>query len=63
MLFDGEKFMWDGYTYEERAKAEEAAMNYRQKDFSARIIEHGNRFLVYTQREVTEIVLEGEGVI
>jgi len=62
-VLDGEKYMWDGYTYEEKAAADEAARKYGEDGFDARIVEDGNRYLVYTQRVVTEIVLEGDGVI
>ena len=54
-IIDGVKFMWDGYTYEDKIKGQEIEEEYRQNDFETRIIEEDGIFLVYTRREVTEI--------
>jgi len=55
MLEDSKKFMWDGLPYDERGKAEEVEKEYRGNGFETRIVEAGERFLVYSRREVTEI--------
>jgi len=58
-MIDGMKFMWDGYTYEDKPKAQEVEKEYIQNNFDTRIIEEEGNILVYTRREVTEIVIEG----
>ena len=61
-IIDGVKIMWDGYTYEDRSKAQEVEEEYKQNRFETLIIEEDGQFLVYTRREVTEIILEdGDG--
>lgn len=60
-ILDGKKCMWDGSIYENRAKAEEAENEYKQNDFETWIAEEEGKYLVYTRREVTEVVVEGEG--
>lgn len=58
-MIDGIKFLWDGYMYEDNPKAQEIGEEYKQNNFETRIIEENGKFLVYTRREVTEIVIEG----
>ena len=60
---EGKKFMWDGRTYESEEKAKEIEENYKKEGFETLIIQEGNDSLVYTRKVVTEIVLEGEGVV
>jgi len=59
-IIDSKKFMWDGETYEGMEQAEAAEENYKKENFETRIIEEEGKPLVYTRREVKEIVLEGE---
>lgn len=59
-IIDSKKFMWDGETYEGMEQAKAAEENYKKENFETRIIEEEGKPLVYTRREVTEIVLEGE---
>jgi len=57
-IVDGVKFMWDGLVYEEEAKAQETENGYKEKNFETMILEEGGNYLIYTRREVTEIVLD-----
>ena len=59
-IIDSKKFMWDGETYEGMEQAKTAEESYKKENFETRIIEEEGKALVYTRREVTEIVLEGE---
>jgi len=59
-IIDSKKFMWDGETYEGMEQAKAAEENYKKENFETRIIEEEGKPLVYTRREVKEIVLEGE---
>jgi hypothetical protein len=59
-IIEGKKFMWDGETYEAMDQAKAAEENYKKENFETLIIEEEGKPLVYTRREVTEIVLEGE---
>jgi len=57
---EGNKYMWDGAEYSTRAEAEAKVSTYETDGFETQIIEEEDKFLVYTRRVVTEIVLEGE---
>ena len=57
---DGDKYMWDGAEYGSRAEAEAKAGAYAADGFQPQVVEEEGKFLVYTRRVVTEIVLEGE---
>lgn len=59
-IINSKKFMWDGETYEGMEQAKAAEENYKKENFETRIIEEEGKPLVYTRREVKEIVLEGE---
>ncbi len=59
-IIDGKKFMWDGENYEGMEPANTAEETYKKDGFETRIIEEQGKHLVYSRREVTEIVLEGE---
>lgn len=59
-IIESKKFMWDGETYEGMEQAKAAEENYKKENFETRIIEEEGKPLVYTRREVKEIVLEGE---
>jgi len=59
-IIDGKKFMWDGETYEAMDAAKTAEEGYKKDNFETRIMEEEGKPLVYTRREVKEIVLEGE---
>lgn len=59
-IIDSKKFMWDGETYEGMDQAKIAEESYKKENFETMIIEEEGKPLVYTRREVKEIVLEGE---
>lgn len=61
--FDGEKFMWDGYSYTTEEEAKKSEKKYKEDGFDVRTIREKDHFEVYTRRVVTEIVLEGEAPI
>jgi hypothetical protein len=60
LLVEGDKYMWDGAEYASREEAEAKASVYQTDEFETQVIEEKGKFLVYTRRAVTEIVLEGE---
>ena len=59
-FFEGHKFMWDGELYETAEAAETKQKEYEANDFETQRVESEGKFLVYSRRVVTEIVLEGE---
>jgi len=56
---DGKKFMWDGQPYNSKVKAQEVISNYEKGKFETRLIKEEDKYLVYTRRVVTEVVVEG----
>lgn len=58
---DGKKFMWDKGTYSTEAEAKEKMANYEKDGFETRLVKEESKFLVYTRRVVTEIILEEGG--
>lgn len=61
--FDGEKFMWDGYSYATEEEAKKSEIKYKEDGFEVRTIKEKDHYEVYTRRVVTEIILEGEAPI
>ena len=59
-IIDGKKFMWDGETYESMDQAKEKEETYKNDKFDTRIIEEEGKPVIYTRREVTEVVVEGQ---
>jgi len=60
MFFEGDKFMWDEELYETHEAAEAKQKEYADHDFETQLVQQEGKFLVYSRRVVTEIVLEGE---
>jgi len=58
-MIESRKFMWDGLTYESEKEAEETRSKYEGDGFEAELLEEEGKYLVYTRRVVTEIVLDG----
>jgi len=58
---DGKKFMWDNRNYSAEAEAKEKMDKYEKDGFETRLVKEKGKFLVYTRRIVTEIVLEEGG--
>jgi len=57
---ENEKYMWDGAIYDTEEEAENKKTEYQEKDFQVQLFEQEGKYLLYTRRVVTEIVLEGE---
>lgn len=57
---ENEKYMWDGAIYDTEEEAENKKTEYQEKDFQVQLFEQEDKYLLYTRRVVTEIVLEGE---
>ncbi|NQT84592.1 hypothetical protein HQ563_16355 [bacterium] len=57
---ENEKYMWDGAIYDTEEEAENKKAEYQEKDFQVQLFEQEGKYLLYTRRVVTEIVLEGE---
>jgi hypothetical protein len=53
------KFIWDGEIYESSADAENKKKSYEESGFETRIYSEGGKYMLYTRREVKEIVLDG----
>ena len=58
---DGKKFMWDNRNYSTEAEAKEKMAIYEKDGFETRLVKEESKFLLYTRRVVTEIVLEEGG--
>jgi len=58
---DGKKFMWDKGNYSSEAEAKEKIVKYEKDGFETWLVKKEGKFLVYTRRIVTEIVLEEGG--
>jgi hypothetical protein len=59
-IINGKKVMWDGVVYETETEAQEVKQKYEEDNFEAELVGEEDKFLLYTRRVVTEIVLEGE---
>jgi hypothetical protein len=62
-IINGRKVMWDGMEYETEKEAQELKMKYEDDNFEVDLVEEEGKYLLYTRRVVTEIVLEGEAPI
>ena len=58
---DGKKFMWDKGNYSTETEAREKMTVYEKDGFETRLVKDQGKFLVYTRRVVTEIILEEGG--
>ncbi len=58
---DGKKFMWDKKVYAKEQEAEEKKKSYLMDDFEVLKLEEEGKYLLYTRRIVTEIILEEGG--
>ncbi len=59
-IIDDKKFMWDGEDYESESAAKENAAKYNKDGFETKLIDEGGKYIVYTRRVVSEVVVEGE---
>jgi len=60
---DGKKFMWDKGYYSTEEEAREKMARYEKDGFEAECVQENGKYLVYTRRLVTEIILEDGGQI
>ncbi|MGB6867673.1 MAG: hypothetical protein WBE11_18470, partial [Candidatus Aminicenantaceae bacterium] len=58
---DGKKFMWDKGEYSTEEEAMEKMAQYEKEGFETQLVKEENKYLVYTRRVVTEIILEEGG--
>ena len=58
-MLDSKKFMWDGKEYESEGEAKGVADEYAKEDFEVEVMEEEGKWLVYSRRVVTEVVVEG----
>lgn len=59
LIIDGYKYMWDGKEYDDKTTTNETEDSYKSENFQTKIIEDNGKFLIYTRRVVTEVVVEG----
>jgi hypothetical protein len=59
-IIDDKKFMWDGKIYDTEADAQAVETTYKNDGFETRLLKENEKYLVYTRRVVTEVVVEGE---
>lgn len=59
-MINGKKYMWDNVTHESKKEAQELMEKYKKDGFEVELIEEEKKYLLYTRRVVTEIVVEGE---
>jgi len=62
-IINGKKVMWDGVVYETETEAQEVKQKYEEDNFEVELVEEESKYLLYTRRVVTEIVLEGEAPV
>ena len=60
LISDGKKFMWDGLLYDAKEDASRAGQFYQDDGFQIRIVEEGEKFLVYTRRLVKEVAVAAQ---
>ena len=60
-IIDGKKFMWNQESYATEAEAKEKMAKYEKDGFETRHVKKESKFLIYTRRVVTEILLEEGG--
>lgn len=61
VIYEGpSKFMWDGEVYDTEAAAQAKESEYIDQGFEVRTRQQDDKFLLYTRRVVSEIIVEGE---
>ena len=58
-IIDSKKFMWDGKEYETEGEAKRVKEEYEKDEFETELLEEDGKWLVYSRRVVTEVVVEG----
>ncbi len=59
-VINGKKVMWDGVIYESEKEAQDVKQKYEKDNFEVELVEEEQKYLLYTRRVVTEVVVEGE---
>ena len=62
-IINGRKVIWDGVEYETEEEVQELKKKYEDDNFEVELVEEEGKYLLYTRRVVTEIVLEGEAPV
>ena len=62
-IINGKKVVWDGVEYETEKETQELKKKYEDDNFEVELVEEEGKYLLYTRRVVTEIVLEGEAPV
>ena len=62
-ILDSKKFMWDGQSYESEQRAKEVTAGYEGNNFEVKVIQEEDKYLIYTRRVVTQIVIEGQAPV
>lgn len=62
-IINGRKVMWDGIEYETEKEAQDVKKKYEDDNFEVELVEEEGKYLLFTRRVVTEIVLEGEAPV
>ena len=60
IYLESKKFMWDGEEYASSAEAKARAGEYSKENFEVHVAEEEGKTYLYTRREVTEVVVEGQ---
>jgi len=55
---EGKKFMWDSGFHVTETEAKEKIADYEKEGFETYLIDEDGKYLIYTRRIVTEIILE-----
>ncbi|UCC70968.1 MAG: hypothetical protein JSV86_11260 [Gemmatimonadota bacterium] len=56
-FFEGKKYLWDGEEYDSEAKAKEVEQQYAGNGFEVRLCREEEKYLLYTRRVATEVVV------
>ena len=54
------KVMWDGVVYETEKEALDTKKKYEDDNFEVELVEEEGKYLLYTRRVITEVVVEGD---
>jgi hypothetical protein len=57
-LFDENKFMWDGRTYESEPETLTVKAAYEKNNFETRMVQEEEKYFLFTKRVVTEVEVE-----
>ena len=58
-VIDSKKYMWDGAQYDSEEEASGKKSEYEQNEFETILLQEDDKFLIYTRRVVTDVVVEG----